>query len=214
MVRAPGRSSRLRVLNTTGPMGGSDPLVGSRRSGRRTISRMAAAGVVLLVIGLVVAISEAHQPTHGIAGGLGVAVMAVGIAFALTGAGAGVAIGIAAAAVLAAGGAGGVAFAVNRTGAVRRRRVRGGAEGLIGQIGVVRTWSPELASGSVSLAGGVWRARRSEQAADPLDSLGSPGADCPEKTPDGELHVGDRVVVENLSGLTVSVRPAEEWELF
>ncbi len=177
---------------------------------------MAAAGVVLLVIGLLVAISEAHRPTHGVAGGLGVAVMAVGIAFALTGAGAGVAIGIAAAALLAAGGAGGIALTVNRTAAVRRRRVRGGAEGLIGQIGVVRTWSPDLSSGSVSLAGGVWQARRSEQPEDPLASLGShdsvngDAAGASER----ELHVGDRVVVEHLSGLTVSVRPAEEWELF
>jgi membrane-bound serine protease (ClpP class) len=172
---------------------------------------MAVAGVVLLVIGLLVAISEAHRPTHGIAGGLGVVVMAIGIAFALTGAGAGVAIGLAAAAVLAAGGAGGVAFTLNRTGAVRRRRVRGGAEGLIGQIGIVRTWSPDAGSGSVSLAGGVWRARRSESPEDPLAALGA--GEGPEE-PGSELHVGDRVVVEHLTGLTVSVRPAEEWELF
>jgi membrane-bound ClpP family serine protease len=173
---------------------------------------MAVAGVVLLVIGLLVAISEAHRPTHGIAGGLGVVVMAVGIAFALTGAGAGVAIGLAAAAALAAGGAGGVAFTLNRTGAVRRRRVRGGAEGLIGQIGVVRTWSPDAGSGSVSLAGAVWNARRSEAPEDPLAALGT--VEGPGGPDDSALHVGDRVVVEHLTGLTVSVRPAEEWELF
>lgn len=168
---------------------------------------MAAAGVVLLVIGLLVAISEAHRPTHGIAGGLGVATMAVGIGLALAGAGAGVAIGIAAAAVLAAGGAAGVALAVNRTSAVRRRRVRGGAEGLIGQIGVVRSWSAPEGCGSVSLAGGVWQARLSPAPEDPLDAL--------EPGPHGEheLHAGDRVVVEHLSGLTVSVRRAEKWEL-
>ncbi|HTU31258.1 MAG TPA: NfeD family protein [Solirubrobacteraceae bacterium] len=175
---------------------------------------MAVTGVVLLVIGLLVAISEAHRPTHGIAGGLGVAVMAVGIAFALTGAGAGVAIGLAAAAALAAGGAGGVALAINRTGAVRRRRVRGGAEGLIGQIGVVRSWSPENDDGSVALAGAVWHARRSPAPEDPLAAL-----DIDDGAPDGNgsdgpaLHAGDRVVVEQLSGLTVAVRPAEDWEL-
>jgi membrane-bound serine protease (ClpP class) len=175
---------------------------------------MAVAGVVLLVIGLLVAISEAHRPTHGIAGGLGVVVMAVGVAFALTGAGAGVAIGLAAAAVLAAGGAGGVAFTLNRTGAVRRRRVRGGAEGLIGQIGVVRTWSPDRDSGSVSLAGGVWQARRSEAPEDPLAALGADEPEGSVEPGNSELQVGDRVVVEHLTGLTVSVRPAEEWELF
>ncbi|HEY3771603.1 MAG TPA: hypothetical protein VGL69_01300 [Solirubrobacteraceae bacterium] len=178
---------------------------------------MAVAGVVLLVIGLLVAISEAHRPTHGIAGGLGVAVMAVGIAFALTGAGAGVAIGIAAAAALAAGGAGGVAFTINRTGAVRHRRVRGGAEGLIGQIGVVRTWSPESEDGSVLLAGAVWHARRSPAPEDPLAALDALDADEDAARSNGsggpELSTGDHVVVEHLSGLTVSVRPAEDWEL-
>jgi hypothetical protein len=29
----------------------------------------------------------------------------------------------------------------------------------------------------------------------------------------GELQVGDAIVVERLSGLTLAVRPAEEWEL-
>ena len=28
-----------------------------------------------------------------------------------------------------------------------------------------------------------------------------------------ELHAGDTIVVERLSGLTLWVRPAEEWEL-
>jgi membrane-bound ClpP family serine protease len=168
---------------------------------------MAVLGVLLLVIGLLVAISEAHRPTHGIAGGLGVAIMAVGLAVAVAEAGAGVAVGIGAGALLAAGGAGGVALTVSRTAAVRRRRVRGGAEGLIGEIGVVRSWSAQDGSGSVSLAGGVWRARRSPAPEDPLAALEPGEAHGPG------LHVGDRVVVEQLSGLTVIVRPAEEWEL-
>lgn len=160
---------------------------------------MAVAGVVLLVIGLLVAISEAHNPTHGIAGTAGVAVMAVGIALALTGVGAGVAIGLGAAAVLAAAGGGGLALTASRASQVRRQRVRGGAEGLIGQIGVVRSWAEQ--DGRVVLQGGVWQARR------------SPAPDPEEDAPPPELHPGDRVVVERLSGLTVSVRPAEEWEL-
>ena len=47
---------------------------------------------------------------------------------------------------------------------------------------------------------------------DPLAALGT--VEGPGEPDDSELHVGDRVVVEHLSGLTVSVRPAEEWELF
>jgi membrane-bound ClpP family serine protease len=159
----------------------------------------------------VVAISEAHRPTHGIAGGLGVAVMAIGIGLALAGAGAGAAIGIGAAALLAAGGAGGIGLVVTRSGAVRRRRVRGGAEGLIGQIGVVRSWSVEEGGGRVSLAGALWHARRSAAPEDPFDEFEE--FDGPGETGGPGLQAGDRVVVENLSGLTVSVRPAEDWEL-
>jgi membrane protein implicated in regulation of membrane protease activity len=74
--------------------------------------------------------------------------------------------------------------------------VRGGAEGLIGQIGVVRNWSEED-RGSVALQGAVWHARRSHGL---------------EEEPE-DLRRGDRVVVERLTGLTLAVRPAEEWEL-
>ena len=157
---------------------------------------MTAVGVVLLILGALIGASEAHNPTHGIAGGGGVALMAIGLALALAGLGAGVAIGVGAGVVLAAAGGGAVAFTVTRGAQVRRRRVRGGAEGLIGQIGVVRSWERE--TGSISLQGGVWDARRSPD----LDAGALP-----------ELQRGDRVVVERLSGLTVSVRPAEEWEL-
>ena len=159
---------------------------------------MTAAGVVLLVVGALLAASEAHNPTHGVAGSAGIAVMAVGIALALAGAGIGVAIGVGAALALAAAGGGTLAVTVTRSSAVRRRRVRGGAEGLIGQIGTVRSWSQN--GGSVTLQGGVWRARRSP----------SGGQD---EEPGPALHAGDQVVVERLSGLTLSVRPAEEWEL-
>jgi membrane protein implicated in regulation of membrane protease activity len=62
----------------------------------------------------------------------------------------------------------------------------------------VRSWAD--AAGSVALDGALWRARRSA----------SRDADDGE---DHELHSGDCVVVERLTGLTLSVRRAEEWEL-
>jgi membrane protein implicated in regulation of membrane protease activity len=72
--------------------------------------------------------------------------------------------------------------------------VRAGAEGLCGRIGVVRAWDEP--AGQVFVDGALWRAR--------LDW--SP--------PDGEaLHEGDAVVVERVSGLTLCVRRADEWEL-
>jgi membrane-bound ClpP family serine protease len=156
---------------------------------------MTSLGLVLLVIGAVVAIAEAHYPTHGIAGGVGVVILAVGAVLAISGLGASVLVGILGGVILAAAGAGALGLVVRRGLAARQLRVRTGAEGIVGHIGVVRSWTD--GTGSIDLDGAVWRARRSEQ----------PGDEIPE------LHTGDPVVVENLTGLTLSVRPAEEWEL-
>jgi membrane-bound ClpP family serine protease len=153
-------------------------------------------GLILLIIGALVAVVEAHYPTHGIAGGAGVVVMAIGAVLAISGLGAGVMVGLAGGLALAGTGGAALGFTVKRGAAVRRRRIRGGAEGLIGQIATVRSWAEP--TGSVSLHGGVWQARR------------SPG---PDEDDAPELTSGDRVVVERLTGLTLSVRPAEEWEL-
>lgn len=159
---------------------------------------MTSLGLALLVIGAVVAIAEAHYPTHGIAGGAGVLVMAIGAVLAITGLGATVLVALLAGAALASAGAGVVLFSLKQGGAVRQRRVRTGAEGIIGHVGTVRSWTES--SGSVAVDGALWRARR---------SLGAGDED--EAVP--ELHTGDRIVVERLNGLTLCVRPAEEWEL-
>jgi membrane-bound ClpP family serine protease len=160
---------------------------------------MTSLGLALLVIGAVVAVAEAHYPTHGIAGGTGVLVMALGAVLAITGLGAGVLVALLAGGALGSVGAAGVVLSVQKGSAVRHRRVRTGAEGIIGHVGTVRSWAD--ASGSVSVDGAVWRARRSLGAEDALEEKVS------------ELHAGDRIVVEHLNGLTLSVRPAEEWEL-
>jgi membrane-bound serine protease (ClpP class) len=155
-------------------------------------------GLVLLVIGAVVAVAEAHYPTQGIAGGIGVLLMAVGAALAIVGLGGAVAVALLAGGALAAVGAGAVVFSARRAGAVRHLRVRTGAEGIIGHIGTVQNWADS--SGSVAVDGALWRARR---------SLGPDD----EEGVVAELHTGDKIVVEHLNGLTLSVRPAEEWEL-
>ena len=72
--------------------------------------------------------------------------------------------------------------------AIRGRRPRSGAEQLIGRIGVVR-------HGDVFVDGELWRARRSWS--DEPHALGE----------------GEQVVVEQVRGLTLSVRRAEEWEV-
>jgi membrane protein implicated in regulation of membrane protease activity len=75
---------------------------------------------------------------------------------------------------------------------VARRRAATGAEALVGHIGVVRNVLAPV--GQVFVDGALWRAQ--------------PCWDEP-----GGLREGDRVVVERVQGLTLSVRRAEEWEL-
>lgn len=153
---------------------------------------MTEVGIVLLVIGAVIAVAEAHYPTHGVAGGIGLVAMAVGAVLAVSGLGAGVLLGLLIGGGLLAAGGGLLAMSVSRGAAARRLRVMTGAEGIVGHVGVVRSWAD--AGGSVALDGSLWRARRSA-----VEEM--------------ELHAGDQVVVERLTGLTLCVRRAEEWEL-
>jgi membrane-bound serine protease (ClpP class) len=115
-----------------------------------------------------------------------------GAALAIGGTGAGMALVVAA--MIAAVAVTGVwlAVATRKTLAARRRQVASGRETLSGRTGVVRSWNGE--GGQVFVDGALWRARRS-----PIDE-------------DGQLDAGDAVVVESVSGLTLAVRRAEEWE--
>jgi membrane-bound serine protease (ClpP class) len=148
--------------------------------------------MALLVIGAVVAVAEAHYPTHGVAGGVGVMAMAVGAVLAISGLGAGVLLALLAGGTLAAAGGAVLMLSVKEGTAARHRRVKTGAEGIVGHIGIVRNWTD--GGGNVALDGSLWKARRSS-------------------TEEHELHAGDQVVVEHLRGLTLSVRRAEDWEL-
>jgi membrane-bound serine protease (ClpP class) len=155
---------------------------------------MTALGVSLLLIGGIVILIEAHVPSLGILGGPGVIAVGAGAVLAVGGLGGGLAVSIVAALVLVLVGFSVVTLSVRKGIGVRRRRVRAGPERLMGHVGVVRKWADP--TGSVLVDGAIWRARRSW-------------------TEEGqtELHEGDAVVVERLDGLTLAVRPAEEWEL-
>lgn len=155
---------------------------------------MTALGVSLLVIGAIVVVVEAHYPSLGMLGGPGVIALAGGAVLAIAGLGGGVVLGLLTALVLATIAGGTLALSVRKGAAVQRRRIRTGPEGLIGHVGVVRSWSEH--AGSVLVDGALWRARRAHN-----------------DDPRGELHEGDPVIVERLNGLTLTVRPAEDWEL-
>jgi membrane-bound serine protease (ClpP class) len=150
---------------------------------------MTAIGIALLVVGTIVVAVEAHVPSLGILGGPGVVALAVGSVLAVAGLGGGLALGLVAAVLLTAAGVGVVGVSVSKGAAVRRHRVR---TDLVGRLGVVRRW--DAPDGTVLVDGALWNARPSWPDVEPLSS-------------------GDRVVVERVSGLTLCVRKAEEWEL-
>ena len=155
---------------------------------------MTALGVSLLVVGAILVLIEAHVPRLGALGGPGAIALGAGAILAVSGLGGGIAIGVVSALALVAIAAGTLAITFRKGFAVRRRRVRAGPERLVGQLGVVRRW--EEPGGKVLVDGALWTARRSLTADEP-----------------SELSPGDRIVVERLDGLTLAVRPAEDWEL-
>jgi membrane-bound ClpP family serine protease len=145
-----------------------------------------ALGLLFVVLGAALVAAEAHVPSHGVLGSGAVAALAVGVAllFSATGSAALVAV-FAGLAVAAAGGAW-LLVLVRKALATRRLRER---NTLVGRVGFAR--APDC----VFVDGALWRAR--------LWNLED----------EAPLARGDPVVVEHVNGLTLTVRPAEEWEV-
>jgi membrane-bound ClpP family serine protease len=157
-------------------------------------STMSTLSVILVVVGAALMLAEAHVPSHGLLATASVAALTAGVVLALSGAGA------AGGAVIAAGvgvALAGIALAwllVVKSLAARRLAVRSGPQALTGRVATVRTVPAPL--GQVQLDGALWRARMWD-----LEEEGVP------------LAEGSAVVVESIEGLTLTVRPAEEWEV-
>jgi membrane-bound ClpP family serine protease len=155
---------------------------------------MSLLGVILMMLGVVLMVAEAHVPAHGTLAAGAAAVLTAGVVLTLSAAGA------AAVAVVAAGVAvalSGLAVAwllVAKSIAAHRLAVRSGPLALAGRVATVRTVPAPI--GRVQLDGALWRARIWE-----LDEEGAP------------LAEGSAVIVESINGLTLTVRPAEEWEV-
>ena len=153
---------------------------------------MVTVGIGLLLLGAALLVAEAHLPAYGALGVAGLVALVTGGALAVEGSGGGLALVLAVSMVLAATAGSFLVIAARQAAAVSRRRARTGAEGLVGHVGVVRSVPAPV--GFVFVDGALWRARP-----------------CWD---DGQaLGEGDRVVVERVHGLTLSVRRAEEWEL-
>jgi membrane-bound ClpP family serine protease len=156
-------------------------------------------GLVLLLIGAILVVAEAHAPSGvlGVVGGLALMVGGVIAIFALGG---GAILALPVGLTLGVAGAGWTLLATRAAAGSRGTRVQAGAEALHGRIGVARRWSES--AGQVFVDGALWRARHE-----------CFGADDEVIDDDEAIREGDAVVVERVSGLTLSVRRAEDWEL-
>jgi membrane-bound serine protease (ClpP class) len=151
-------------------------------------------GLILVFAALLLGLAEAHVSTGGLIASAGAIALLCGVALTTLGAGAGVATMLALLIVAAVASGGGLLLLARRARAVRRLRPRAGVEAMVGRIGTVRAIDGVP---RVFVDGSLWRAQ--------------PG---PLELAEGrELRDGERVVVEHVNGLTVSVRKAEEWEL-
>ena len=154
---------------------------------------MTALIVALLLTGAGLIIAEAHLASYGLLGVAGVGLLALGFVLAVGAAGGSVGLALAVVIPIALLLCGLMAIAARKAMSVRRLRARGGADGLIGRVGIVRRAVAPV--GAVFVEGELWRARR---------SLIDEEATLPE---------GEHVVVEHVQGLTLSVGRAEDWEV-
>ncbi len=154
---------------------------------------MTALGVALLVAAVVLLLAEAHLSTGGLMAACASAAAIGGVTLVLLGAGASASVVLIVAVCTAAAAVSLLTLARRRILLPLRARPRTGREALVGHVGVVR--SLDGLAAEVFLDGSLWRAEP-----------------CPVHH-ETELHDGDRVVVENVNGLTLRVRKAEEWEL-
>jgi membrane-bound ClpP family serine protease len=143
-------------------------------------------GLLLVVLGTALAVAEAHVPSEGVLGGSAVLALAAGVALLVSAAGSAVLVAVFAGVAVGLAGAIALALIVRKAIAARRMAT---SNSLIGRVGVAR------GADAVFVDGALWRARSWGHADDPPLERGLP------------------VVVENVNGLTLTVRPAEEWEV-
>ena len=153
---------------------------------------MTAIAVALMVTGALLLVAEAHLASYGLLGVAGTLALLGGGVLAVSEAGGSVVLAIALAVPMAVGLVALMVVAGHKSLALRRRRPRSGPDALIGRVGVVRHAPAPV--GDVMVEGELWRARTS-------------WVDEPA------LREGEHVVIEQVHGLTLAVRRAEEWEV-
>ena len=155
---------------------------------------MSLLGVVLMILGVVLMVAEAHVPAHGTIATGAAAVLTAGVVLTLSASGAATVAVIAAGVTVALSGLAVAWLLAAKSIAAHRLAVRSGPLALAGRVATVRTVPAPI--GRVQLDGALWRAR-----------IWEPDE---ERAP---LAEGSAVIVESINGLTLTVRPAEEWEV-
>jgi membrane-bound serine protease (ClpP class) len=155
---------------------------------------MVPTSLLLLILGVSLLVGEARLRTHGLLGIFGVTALAAGVGVAVLDSIGGFVLAVLVGVPFAVMGVALAVAAVRKARIATHRRVNCGAEGLVGHVGIVRR--PLDPFGHVAIDGELWRARRSWAAVD-------------EPPP----RAGEVVVVDQVHGLTLSVRRAEVWEM-
>jgi membrane-bound serine protease (ClpP class) len=154
---------------------------------------MTALAVALMVTGALLLIAEAHLASYGLLGVAGVLALGAGGLLAISEAGGSIVLGLAIFLPIAVGLVALMVVAGRKSLSLRRRRPRSGPQALVGRVGVVRHAPAPV--GHVLVEGELWRARNSWADGEPA------------------LCEGEYVVIEEVHGLTLGVRRAEEWEV-
>lgn len=157
---------------------------------------MLALGFVLLIAALVLFVAEAVLPSGGLLGAGGIVALVVGTYLAVIDAGGGFALALGSAIAVGLVSGGLLALIATKTLAAMRLRASSGTESLVGRTAEVRGELGAGEAGHVFVDGALWRA-------EPASAY----------EVEQEIGPGDRVIVERVRGLTLSVRKAEEWEL-
>jgi membrane-bound ClpP family serine protease len=155
---------------------------------------MSTLGAILVIVGAALMVAEAHVPSHGVLSTGAAATLTAGVVLALSGAGAPGGAVVAAGVVVALAGLALAWLLLVKSLAAHGLPVRSGRRALVGKVATVRAVPAPV--GQVQLDGELWRAQ--------LWNLEEEGAPVAE---------GSAVVVESVDGLTLTVRPAEEWEV-
>lgn len=143
-------------------------------------------GLLLLFLCAALAVAEAHVPSFGVLGTGAIVSLAVGVGLIFSAAGSALLVALFAGFGVAL--VGGATVWVMARKALETRRISA-SNTLVGRVGEMR------GEDSVFVDGALWRARVWD-------------------LEDGKrLNRGDPVVVEHVNGLTLTVRPAEEWEV-